>query len=133
MYCYFFFFKQKTAYDMRISDWSSDVCSSDLMGPLVSDEQLNRVLGFFESGKQEGARVVAGGERHGDKGYFVKPTVYADTNRDMRLVKEEIFGPVIAAEPYDDDDHDRIAADANDTDYGPIGRAACRERGCQHV
>src|SRR3546814_1559529 len=88
------------------------------MGPLVSDEQLNRVLGVFESGKQEGARVVAGGERHGDKGYFVKPTVYADTNRDMRLVKEEIFGPVIAAEPYDDDDLDRIAAIANDTDYG---------------
>lgn len=91
---------------------------SNDMGPLVSDEQLNRVLGFFESGKQEGARVVAGGERHGDKGYFVKPTVYADTNRDMKLVKEEIFGPVIAAEPYDDDDLDRIAAIANDTDYG---------------
>src|SRR3546814_3145660 len=88
------------------------------MGPLVSDEQLNRVLGFFESGKQEGARVVAGGERHGDKGYFVKPTVYADTNRDMMLVKEEIFGSVIAAEPYDDDDLDRIAAIANDSDYG---------------
>src|SRR3546814_5785886 len=92
-----FFVKRKTAYELRISDWSSDVCSSDL---------------------QEGARVVAGGERHGDKGYFVKPTVYADTNRDMRLVKEEIFGPVIAAEPYDDDDLDRIAAIANDTDYG---------------
>jgi phenylacetaldehyde dehydrogenase len=88
------------------------------MGPLVSDEQLSRVLGFFESGKTEGARVVAGGERIGDSGYFVKPTVYADTNRDMRLMREEIFGPVIAAEPFDDDDLDRIAALANDSDYG---------------
>ena len=81
-------------------------------------KQLNRVLGFFDSGKQEGARAMAGGERLGDKGYFVKPTVYADTNHDMRLVKEEIFGPVIAAMPYDDDDLDRIAAIANDSDFG---------------
>jgi phenylacetaldehyde dehydrogenase len=88
------------------------------MGPLVSDEQLNRVMGFFDSGRQEGARVVAGGERIGNEGYFVKPTVYADTNRDMRLVREEIFGPVIAAQPYDDDDLDKIAALANDSDFG---------------
>jgi phenylacetaldehyde dehydrogenase len=91
---------------------------SNEMGPLVSEEQLSRVMGFFSSGKEEGARVVAGGERHGNKGYFVKPTVYADTHRDMRLVREEIFGPVIAAEPFDDDDLDRIAAIANDSEYG---------------
>jgi len=91
---------------------------SNEMGPLVSDEQLKRVMGFFDSGKQEGARIVAGGERIGDKGYFVKPTVYADTNRDMRLIREEIFGPVIAAEPFDDDDLDKIAAIANDSDFG---------------
>jgi phenylacetaldehyde dehydrogenase len=91
---------------------------SNEMGPLVSDEQLKRVMGFFDSGKEEGARVVAGGERIGDKGYFVKPTVYADTNRDMRLIREEIFGPVIAAEPFDDDDLDKIAAIANDSDFG---------------
>ncbi|API58623.1 betaine-aldehyde dehydrogenase [Tardibacter chloracetimidivorans] len=88
------------------------------MGPLVSDEQLSRVMGFFDSGREDGARVVTGGGRHGDKGYFVKPTVYADTNRDMRLVREEIFGPVIVAEPFGDDDLDRIAAIANDTEYG---------------
>jgi len=91
--------------------------SSD-MGPLVSEEQLNRVMGFFDSGKQEGAKAVAGGERLGDKGYFVKPTVYTGTNRDMRLIREEIFGPVIAAEPFDDDDLDGIAAIANDSDFG---------------
>jgi phenylacetaldehyde dehydrogenase len=91
---------------------------SNDMGPLVSEEQLNRVMGFFDSGKQEGAKAVAGGERLGDKGYFVKPTVYTGTNRDMRLIREEIFGPVIAAEPFDDDDLDRIAASANDSDFG---------------
>ena len=91
---------------------------SNEMGPLVSDEQLGRVMGFFDSGKQEGARVMAGGERLGDQGYFVKPTVYADTNHDMRMVREEIFGPVIAAMPYDDDDLDRIAAIANDSEFG---------------
>lgn len=91
---------------------------SNDMGPLVSQEQFDRVSSFFESGKQEGARAVAGGARHGSEGYFVQPTVYADTNHQMRLVKEEIFGPVIAAMPYDDDDLDRIAAIANDSDFG---------------
>ena len=91
---------------------------SNDMGPLVSQEQFDRVSGFFESGKQEGARVAAGGARHGTEGYFVQPTVYADTNHQMRLVKEEIFGPVIAAMPYDDDDLDKIAAIANDSDFG---------------
>jgi phenylacetaldehyde dehydrogenase len=96
----------------------SGLDESNDMGPLVSHEQLSRVLSFFDSGKQEGARVVAGGERLGDAGYFVKPTVYVDTNHSMRLVREEIFGPVIAVEPFDDDDLDGIAALANDTDYG---------------
>ena len=96
----------------------SGLDESNDMGPLVSDEQLGRVLGFFDSGVKEGARVAAGGSRLGDKGYFVKPTVYADTNRDMRLVREEIFGPVIAAQPFDDDDLDKIAAIANDSEFG---------------
>lgn len=96
----------------------SGLDESNEMGPLVSDEQLQRVLGFFDSGRDEGARAMAGGERLGDRGYFVKPTVYADTSRDMRLVREEIFGPVIAAQPFDDDDLDAIAAIANDSEFG---------------
>jgi phenylacetaldehyde dehydrogenase len=96
----------------------SGLDESNDMGPLVSEEQLNRVMGFFDSGRQEGAKAVAGGERLGNRGYFVKPTVYTGTNRDMRLIREEIFGPVIAAEPFDDDDLDRIAAIANDSDFG---------------
>jgi phenylacetaldehyde dehydrogenase len=88
------------------------------MGPLVSDEQLGRVLGFIGAGQHQGATIVAGGDRHGDTGYFVKPTVLTNTNPNMTVVREEIFGPVIVAEPFGDDDLDKIAAIANDTEYG---------------
>ncbi len=86
------------------------------MGPLVSEEQLNRVCGYLDSGKQDGAKAIAGGERHGDKGYFVKPTVLVDTNDNMKVVKEEIFGPVVAATPFTD--LDEIVTKANDSIYG---------------
>ena len=74
------------------------------MGPLVSEEQLNRVCGYLESGVSEGAKAVVGGERHGDKGYFVKPTVLVNTNEKMKVVQEEIFGPVVTAIPFNDPD-----------------------------
>src|SRR4051794_20533861 len=59
------------------------------MGPLVSEEQLNRVCGYLEAGRSEGAKAMAGGNRHGDKGYFVEPTVLVDTNENMKVVREE--------------------------------------------
>lgn len=86
------------------------------MGPLVSAEQLNRVCGYLESGLTEGARATAGGERLGDKGYFVKPTVLVDTNEKMKVVQEEIFGPVVTAIPFRD--ADTIVGQANDSTYG---------------
>jgi len=86
------------------------------MGPLVSEEQLNRVCGYLDSGKQQGAKAVTGGERYGDKGYFVKPTVLVNTNDNMKVVQEEIFGPVVIATPFSD--LDEIAARANDSIYG---------------
>jgi phenylacetaldehyde dehydrogenase len=89
--------------------------SSD-MGPLVSDEQLNRVCGYLESGLSEGAKAVTGGSRLGDKGYFVKPTVLVNTNEKMKIVKEEIFGPVVTAIPFRD--LDDLVAKANDSVYG---------------
>jgi phenylacetaldehyde dehydrogenase len=89
------------------------------MGPLVSQKQLDRVSGYIASGKEQGAEVVVGGQRvEGKAGYFMQPTVLAQTNRDMRVVREEIFGPVVCAMPIDDEDLDRIARVANDTDYG---------------
>ncbi len=86
------------------------------MGPLVSDEQLQRVTGFLESGKSDGATAVTGGGRHGNRGYFVEPTVLTGTTADMRVVREEIFGPVVVAAPFQS--LDEIAKVANDTPYG---------------
>jgi len=86
------------------------------MGPLVSEEQLNRVCSYLESGFQEGAKAVAGGKRHGNRGYFVKPTVLVNTNENMKVVREEIFGPVVTAIPFSDPKE--IVAKANDTIYG---------------
>jgi phenylacetaldehyde dehydrogenase len=62
------------------------------MGPLVSEEQLNRVLGFLESGKADGVETVIGGNRIGDRGYFVEPTVLTGARPGMKVVDEEIFG-----------------------------------------
>src|SRR5207253_10827026 len=90
--------------------------SSSEMGPLVSEEQLNRVCGYLESGFSEGAKAVVGGARQGDKGYFVKPTVLVNTNENMKVVREEIFGPVVTAIPFKDTDE--LVAKANNSVYG---------------
>jgi phenylacetaldehyde dehydrogenase len=88
------------------------------MGPLVSDEQFTRVTGYIEEGRRSGAHVAAGGNRVGNLGYFVAPTVLEKTTPDMKVIQEEIFGPVVCATPFDDDDLDVIAKRANDTIYG---------------
>ena len=86
------------------------------MGPLVSEEQLNRVCSYLESGYSEGAKATVGGSREGTKGYFVKPTVLVNTNEKMKVVREEIFGPVVTAIPFSDVDD--LVAKANNTEYG---------------
>ena len=86
------------------------------MGPLVSEEQLRRVCGYMELGMSEGATAVTGGKQVGDKGYFVEPTVLIDTKENMKVVQEEIFGPVVAAIPFDDPDE--LTSRANDSIYG---------------
>lgn len=86
------------------------------MGPLVSQEQLERVSGYLESGFSEGAEAICGGKRKGDKGYFVEPTVLVNTNPSMKVVQEEIFGPVVVAQPFKD--FESLVPAANDTVYG---------------
>jgi aldehyde dehydrogenase (NAD+) len=85
-------------------------------GPLVSQKQLNRVLGFIDEGKRDGVEVVTGGGRLDRKGYFVEPTVLTNVRPDMRLYREEIFGPVVAIMPFDDEEE--VIAAANDSIYG---------------
>jgi phenylacetaldehyde dehydrogenase len=87
------------------------------MGPLVSEEQLQRVCNYLEIGLSEGATAITGGKKMGDsKGYFVEPTVLVNTKDDMRVVQEEIFGPVVTAVPFDDPEE--LMTRANNTVYG---------------
>ncbi|CAD2070801.1 aldehyde dehydrogenase [Jeotgalicoccus coquinae] len=85
-------------------------------GPLVSEKQLNTVLGYIEKGEEEGARLLTGGSRKGDKGYFVEPTIFADVKDDMTIAREEIFGPVMSVLVFDE--IDEVIKRANDSDYG---------------
>ena len=86
------------------------------LGPVVSAEQLERVLGYVEAGRGEGAELITGGGRAGDEGYFVEPTLFSTEDDDARIAREEIFGPVLVALPYDT--LEEVAARANDTEYG---------------
>ncbi len=87
------------------------------LGPLVSREQLERVRSYIESGRDEGAELVAGGEvSDAENGYFVSPTLFTTTSDEIRIAREEIFGPVLVAQPYQS--LEEVAARANDTEYG---------------
>ncbi len=86
------------------------------MGPLVSEEQLSRVCGYLESGFSEGARAAAGGQKIDSQGYFVEPTVLVDTKHSMKICREEIFGPVVTAIPFQDPEE--VLSSANNSVYG---------------
>ncbi|MDD3218916.1 MAG: aldehyde dehydrogenase family protein [Lachnospiraceae bacterium] len=93
------------------------------MGPLISEAHMNKVLSYIESGKEEGALLVCGGERYTEgecaKGYFVRPTIFDNCTSDMKIVKEEIFGPVVTIQTFKT--QEEAIALANDTDYGLAG------------
>jgi len=98
------------------------------VGPVVSDVQWQKIQGLIQAGIDEGATLVVGGTGRPeglDKGYYVKPTVFADVTNDMTIAREEIFGPVLSIIPYDDEDEAiRIA---NDTPYGLSGYVSCAD------
>jgi phenylacetaldehyde dehydrogenase len=87
------------------------------MGPMVSETQRNRVCGYLDAGQKEGARALAGGKAHEGSGYFIQPTVFVDTKSDMKIVQEEIFGPVVTATPFNDVNED-LVREANNSVYG---------------
>jgi phenylacetaldehyde dehydrogenase len=116
---------QKKMFDRVVADVAQIAQSMSLghgldptsqMGPLVSREQMDRVCNYIDIGLSQGANVVTGGARAGEKGYYVQPTVLTNVNADMRVVQEEIFGPVLTCMPYDD--IEEVAAWANNTHFG---------------
>ncbi|KAI6034640.1 aldehyde dehydrogenase [Pisolithus microcarpus] len=118
-------FVQEGIYDeflKRFTDKSRSIKVGDpfapdtFQGPQVSKIQYDRIMGYIDSGKKDGARIHIGGERHGSEGYFIQPTIFLDTHPDMRIVKEEIFGPVSVVIKFKDEED--IVRQANDTVYG---------------
>jgi phenylacetaldehyde dehydrogenase len=90
------------------------------MGPLISALQLDRVATYVAQGLEEGAELVTGGSPLDRNGYFMRPTVLAKTSQTMRVVREEIFGPVLSAQSFGDEDEEEILRLANDTEYGLV-------------
>jgi phenylacetaldehyde dehydrogenase len=120
-------YAHKSVYDKLVAELSSRAKALRMgpgidlqteLGPVVSQQQLDRVLGYVASGIAEGATVVTGGKRHGSQGFMVEPTILADTTAQMKVRREEIFGPVLCVTPFDDNDLDALAVEANDTEYG---------------
>eukprot|EP00800_Vazella_pourtalesii_P009296 TRINITY_DN234_c0_g1_i3.p1 TRINITY_DN234_c0_g1~~TRINITY_DN234_c0_g1_i3.p1 ORF type:complete len:497 (-),score=106.57 TRINITY_DN234_c0_g1_i3:100-1590(-) len=99
--------------------------SDTTMGAVVSEEQLTKILGYIESGKKEGAKLECGGSRHGDKGYFLQPTIFSNVQDDMKIAREEIFGPVQSIIKFKT--MDEAIVRANDTKYGLGGGVFTRD------
>lgn len=90
--------------------------NSTFHGPQVSKTQYDRIMEYIESGKKEGATITLGGERWGNEGYYIQPTIFTDVTEDMRIMKEEIFGPVVCVSKFKD--LDEAVELANNTNYG---------------
>jgi phenylacetaldehyde dehydrogenase len=105
---------------------------TSLMGPLISAKQRETVMGYIEAGKASGADLVYGGEALDGKGYFVQPTIFGHTSRDMKIMQEEIFGPVLSIQTFGDGPLEDVAAEANSTVYGLSGSVWTKDVSVAH-
>jgi len=121
---------EQVAKSLKIGD---PVATDTMVGPLISREQQNRVASYVASGVQDGAELVCGGQTRGP-GHFFEPTLFANTNADMSIVKEEIFGPVISAQVFEDSsDLKDLARKVNNTEYGLSGSVWTRNLARGHT
>lgn len=101
--------------------------SSTGQGPQVDETQMNKILGYIKSGKQDGAKLCAGGSRVGSRGYFVEPTVFADVQDGMKIAREEIFGPVMSILKFKNEQE--VIERANSSEYGLAAAVVSRDIG----
>ncbi|KAF3909353.1 Omega-crystallin [Arthrobotrys entomopaga] len=100
----------------RVSVIGDPFEKTTFQGPQVSKLQYDKILGYVESGLSEGARLISGGKKHGDKGYFIQPTIFADVKDHMTISREEIFGPFVCFSSFKTEEE--VISRANDTTYG---------------
>lgn len=103
-------------YTLKTSSLGSQFDPQVNHGPQVSKAQYEKILQYVDIAKSDGAKLILGGVKAGENGYFVKPTIFADARNDMRALREEIFGPFVMIQPFETEEE--VIDKANDTDYG---------------